>query len=281
MLESTGLYGSSDLRIVDIATGELVTIVPIDQTYFAEGCTFEIIQDDPTAAAATTTKIQIVQLTWKAGEGFVYELELPSTSSLPTSTQLRFVGKFDIDTTTGEGWGVAYHPIRKQYIVSDGSSNLHMWELQGQTPLVGQQPSETIYSFVKVQTLGVTRRFSTNENWSPVDRLNELEWDPYPSLLDTGGGSGIINADDDTILANVWQSDYIVRIRLSDGRITHQYDMTSIKPPNSGDVLNGIAAVLDSSTDPGSSSRSIADAEDQFWITGKWWPLMFRIRLLP
>jgi glutamine cyclotransferase len=283
MIESTGLYSQSDLRVVDIATGNVLTIVPVDSQYFAEGCTFDIVNEftNPVDGTQITT-IQIVQLTWKEREGLVYELDLPfDGTNTPTTTQLRYIGTFDIDTTTGEGWGIAYHPVRKQYVVSDGSSNLHFWELQGQSVAInafGQ--SETKLTFVRVDTIGVTQRFSTSQGWTPVSNLNELEWDPYPSLLDDGG-SLLATNDDDTILANIWKTDYIVRIRLSDGKITHQYDMSSLDRPASASVLNGIAAVKDSSTDPTALYSSVALAQNQYWITGKWWSQMYRIKLLP
>jgi glutamine cyclotransferase len=110
-----------------------------------------------------------------------------------------------------------------------------------------------------VQTLPVTRLLDNSGSWSPVWNLNELEWD----------------AATNTILANVWQTNDIVRIRLEDGKVTHQYDMTQLSRPASADVLNGIASVWDSTTAGGND-----EVQNQFWITGKLWTDMYRIRFL-
>ncbi len=84
----------------------------------------------------------------------------------------------------------------------------------------------------------------------PVPRLNELE---------CAGGA---------VWANVWQTGHIVRIDPSTGRITGVVDasgvLTTQQRAGAG-VLNGIAAV------PGT---------DEFLITGKNWPAMFRVRFV-
>lgn len=80
LYESTGLYGESTLRRVDIDSGEPLESLAIDGSYFAEG--LERVDD------------KLIQLTWKAGDAFVYDL---------ASFEL-------IDTITyeGEGWGLCY-----------------------------------------------------------------------------------------------------------------------------------------------------------------------------
>jgi glutaminyl-peptide cyclotransferase len=84
----------------------------------------------------------------------------------------------------------------------------------------------------------------------PVDQLNELEC--------VGGA----------VYANVWQTDRIVRIDPGSGRVTATIDLTGLLPAadrEGADVLNGIAAI------PGS---------DEFLVTGKLWPTMFRVRFV-
>ncbi|KFU81570.1 glutaminyl-peptide cyclotransferase [Amycolatopsis lurida] len=83
------------------------------------------------------------------------------------------------------------------------------------------------------------------------DQLNELE---------CVGGS---------VYANVWQTDRILRIDAATGRITGEIDASGLLTPgerSSADVLNGIAAV------PGT---------DEFVLTGKLWPRMFRVKFVP
>lgn len=82
----------------------------------------------------------------------------------------------------------------------------------------------------------------------PVRSLNELE---------CAGG---------VVWANVFQTDHIMRINPSTGTVTGVVDASGLfSPQGSGDVLNGIAAI------PGT---------DQFLITGKHWPSLFRVRFV-
>ena len=80
LYESTGLYGFSTLRRVDIESGEPLESLSIDEAYFAEG--LELVDD------------KLIQLTWQAGMAFVYD-----------------VASFDlieIIEYEGEGWGLCY-----------------------------------------------------------------------------------------------------------------------------------------------------------------------------
>jgi glutaminyl-peptide cyclotransferase len=85
----------------------------------------------------------------------------------------------------------------------------------------------------------------------PVRALNELE---------CAGG---------VIWANVFPTDRIVRINPRTGEVSGVVDasgLLSTPPPSTEDVLNGIAAI------PGT---------DEFLVTGKRWPLLFRVRFVP
>lgn len=92
--ESTGLYGSSDIRKVDMDTGNILMQYNLSDEYFGEGMT--IFGD------------RIIQLTWKKQIGFVYDLET-------------FERKDEFYYTT-EGWGLTHDGAR--LIMSDGSSIL-------------------------------------------------------------------------------------------------------------------------------------------------------------
>ncbi|WP_181772004.1 glutaminyl-peptide cyclotransferase [Amycolatopsis pittospori] len=73
----------------------------------------------------------------------------------------------------------------------------------------------------------------------------------------------------DSVYANVWQTDKILRIEAASGRVTGEIDASGLLDQGergSADVLNGIAAV------PGT---------DEFLITGKLWPAMFRVKFVP
>jgi glutaminyl-peptide cyclotransferase len=87
------------------------------------------------------------------------------------------------------------------------------------------------------------------------DNLNELECVP--------GEDGRVQ-----VYANVWQTDRIIRIDPATGRVTATVDLSGLLPEEDRagvDVLNGIAAI------PGT---------DEFLVTGKLWPTMFRVRFV-
>lgn len=93
--ESTGQYGVSELRKVELDTGKVVQRAPVGPGYFAEG--LARVED------------RMVQLTWKEGTAFVWN---PQDPSVPVS-------RFSYD---GEGWGLCFDGER--LIMSDGSANL-------------------------------------------------------------------------------------------------------------------------------------------------------------
>jgi glutamine cyclotransferase len=95
LYESTGLYGSSSLRMVNLKTGKVTKILNLSSQYFAEGIT---IFDD-----------KIYQLTWLENKGFIYNL-----------SNFEMVGQFNYST---EGWGITHDT--EQLIMSDGSENLY------------------------------------------------------------------------------------------------------------------------------------------------------------
>ena len=108
--ESTGLNGRSSLREVDVKSGQVIRILPIDETYFAEGL------------AKVNSKL--IQITWQNGEAFVYDLETFS--------------KEKTFSYEGEGWGLCYDG--KDLYMSDGSATLfkrnpETFEVTGKIPV--------------------------------------------------------------------------------------------------------------------------------------------------
>lgn len=94
LYESTGRYGQSSLRIVELETGNVLRRADLPQQYFAEGL--------------TSHADRLYQLTWKEGVAFVWDpATLERVSEVPYS---------------GEGWGLTSDGQR--LIVSDGSSYL-------------------------------------------------------------------------------------------------------------------------------------------------------------
>ena len=95
LYESTGLNDRSSLRKVDLKTGEVLQMIHVDQTLFAEGL--------------TEWRGALIQLTWRDQLGLVYDLDT-----------FQLLRSFDY---SGEGWGLTHD--EHYLIMSDGSNTLH------------------------------------------------------------------------------------------------------------------------------------------------------------
>jgi glutamine cyclotransferase len=105
--------------------------------------------------------------------------------------------------------------------------------------------------FIDPATMKETGRLPVTDAGRPIERLNELEY---------------VKGE---ILANVWQTERIARISPRDGRVTGWIDLSGLLPPaerTGTDVLNGIAYDA---------------AGDRLFVTGKLWPRVFEIKLVP
>lgn len=150
---------------------------------------------------------------------------------------------FSFTTTRNEGWGITYDPVDRVFWVSDGSAYLHLWNGT---------------DFNELDKIPVSYQMSHQSEPQPLARLNELEWDPITR----------------TVLANVWGQDVIARIDPVTGFTTAVYDCSTLfqNRPASADVFNGIALTYD-------LLRETVD-DKQVWVTGKYWPNTYRIRLV-
>ncbi len=95
LYEGTGLNGASELRLVDLQTGEVLQRHVLSDQYFGEGIT--VLED------------RIYQITWQTQTAFVYDRE--------TFEQ---IGTFAYET---EGWGLTHDGA--SLIMSDGSDQLY------------------------------------------------------------------------------------------------------------------------------------------------------------
>jgi glutamine cyclotransferase len=125
LYEGTGLNGKSSLRKVKLETGEVVQQRPLPDEYFGEGI--------------TDWKNQLIELTWQAQTGFIYNL-----------ATFEFIRTFKYP---GEGWGLTHDGSR--LIMSDGTSTLRFWN---------------------PDTLEETGRLAVMDGETPVTNLNELEF---------------------------------------------------------------------------------------------------------
>ncbi|MGA2345088.1 MAG: glutaminyl-peptide cyclotransferase [Candidatus Sulfotelmatobacter sp.] len=125
LYEGTGREGQSSLRKVRLETGEIVQQVNLEPDLFGEGIT--LLND------------KVIQLTWKSGIGFVYDLN-----------SFRLLRRFSY---SGEGWGLATNG--RELFLSDGTSEIRV--LDG-------------------ETFQEKRRIKVHEGSTAVDQLNELEF---------------------------------------------------------------------------------------------------------
>jgi glutamine cyclotransferase len=110
---------------VDLESGEILQLHSLPPEYFGEGI---VLWED-----------RIIQLTWKSGQGFVYDresFELLDTFQYPT-----------------EGWGITHDGAR--LIMSDGTQTLYFWD---------------------PETFAETGSVDVYAGAGPVTRLNELEY---------------------------------------------------------------------------------------------------------
>jgi len=198
-IESTGQKKKSSIKKVDPMSGEIINQTPLTDDLFGEGC--------------TVYKNEVYQLTWQAGTGIVYDMELNEKR------------RFSYNT---EGWGLT--TVGDSLAMTDGSETIRY-----------MNPRD----FSEVGSIEVY----TDEG--PVTNLNELEY---------------ING---YIYANEYQSENIHVIDPKSGKVLKTIDMSALLTENESekaDVLNGIA---------------YDKAGDRLFVTGKWWPWIFEIKLKP
>jgi len=199
LFESTGRYGRSELRRVDLKSGRVLASRPLAANRFGEG--LALVKD------------RLYQLTWESGIAYTYDAAtLAPRDSFPYP---------------GQGWGLATDGT--SLFMSDGSDSLRV---------------------LSPDKFAVQRVLHVKYNGSPLYKLNEMEY---------------VNGE---LLANVYESNWIVRIDPSSGEVRGVLDFADLFPdrPQPAEVMNGIAIAPDSG---------------QLLVTGKLWPTMFQVRLRP
>ena len=201
LYESTGVYGRSTLRKVELETGRVLQQTALSREYFGEGL--------------TNWGADLVQLTWASNLGFLYD-------------RMNFQVKRTFNYS-GQGWGITHDG--KRLIMSDGTATLR---------------------FLDATTFRETGRLTVREGATPVAQLNELE---------TVRGE---------LYANVWKTDRIARIAPQTGQVTGWID------------LRGLLSEADRATRVGVLNGIAYDARnDRLFVTGKLWPKLFEIKLVP
>jgi len=134
-----------------------------------------------------------------------------------------------VDSVKYPGQGWGLTTDGKQLIMSDGSDSLR---------------------FLEPSTFRVERVVHVRYNDQPIQKLNELEW--------VAG----------EVLANVYESNWIVRIDPQTGTVRETIDFEDLYPKRAGyaEVMNGV---------------SLAPDGKRLLLTGKMWPVLFEVRLKP
>ncbi len=127
LIESTGQYGSSSLRKTNVKTGEIYKKIDIDQKYFAEGI--------------TVFNNQIIQLTWRENQGFIYDVNT-----------LKKIKTFAYNKGM-EGWG----------LTNDGT---YLYQSDGTEKIWKLNPT----------TLEIIDHINVYTNNSKIKSVNELEY---------------------------------------------------------------------------------------------------------
>jgi glutamine cyclotransferase len=106
--------------------------------------------------------------------------------------------------------------------------------------------------FLDPESFHELREITVKDHLNPVDKLNELEY---------------IHGE---IYANIWYTDRIARISPATGQVLGWIDLTGLLTPaehtDPDAVLNGIAWDA---------------AHDRLFVTGKLWPKLFEIKVVP
>lgn len=206
LFESTGRQAhpggdvvyESDLRRVDLATGEVIQRADAPGTVFAEGL--------------TKVGDELIQLTWQDQVAFYWDAE-----------SFEFIREVAYE---GQGWGLCFDG--EHLIMSDGSSTLF---------------------FRDPATFDLIGQVAVTQSGTQIASLNELE------------------CVDGKVWANIYRTDFVVRIDPSTGFVDGIVDASALEQPRTmpTEVLNGIAW----------------DPETQTWLmTGKFWPTMYRVRFV-
>jgi glutamine cyclotransferase len=144
LFESTGRRGSSSLRRVDIASGDVLQRHDLDDEYFGEGLARV---DD-----------RLIQLTWQENVAFVYDAE-----------SFDQIGTFSYE---GEGWGLCHDGQR--LVMCDGTATLVFRDEDSFEPVgevVVRRSGEPVAALNELECVG--RRVYANVFGS--DRIVEID----------------------------------------------------------------------------------------------------------
>lgn len=227
------------------------------------GATFEIIETIPHDPEAFTQGLEfdgdrLFESTGLFGESTIREVN-PQTGSVIASVDLAEVfgeGLTIVDDTVIQlTWldGTAYrYDLDTLDQVASYSYDGEGWGLCDDGAQLVMSNGSSSLQFRDRQTFELLSTVDVEFNNSPVEELNELE---------------CVNG---MVWANIWKSSLIIEVDPATGKVTTVLNARTLTPPSvegsSSKVLNGIA---------------YDDRDGTYLITGKQWPVMYRVRLEP
>lgn len=163
-------------------------------------------------------------------EGLLYQLTF-TTGIVIVSDAKTLVDTGGRFTYEGEGWGLCAAEALdgEPFVMSNGSAELTIRDPE---------------TFAVLRTVTVV-----DGSGRPVELLNELE------------------CVGNMVLANIWKSDLVISIDITDGTVVGVLDLSALGPENADpnrDVLNGIAFRPETGT---------------YLVTGKLWPSLYELKL--
>ncbi len=226
---------------------KVLATYPHDPTAFTEGL---FLADD-----------HFYESSGQYGQSTIREVD-PTTGKVLESTSLpaedfaegiALVGDHVLQLTWREGSGFIYDratlKVTGTFTYTDEGWGMcydgsHLYTSDGSDEIT-QRASDTLESIS-----AVTVRYQG----LPVDQINELE------------------CVGDTIYANVWHTDEILRIDKATGTVTGLIDASGLLTADQRKSLTSPEAVL--------NGIAYDAADDTFYITGKLWPWMFKVQFV-
>ena len=224
-------------------TYEVIHSWPHDRKAFTEGLVYrngDILESDGLYGQSTLREVDL-----ETGR-ILKRITIPSRYF---AEGLAVIGDKAYELTWKRGVGFIYNvdtfaKLGEFHYAGEG------WGLANDGPLLVMSDGTDRIRFIDPKDFRVVRSIHVTASGQPVYRINELEW---------------VRGE---IFANVWQTDWVLRIDPSNGTVLGIVDLSGLLPwtewaPGT-DVLNGIAY------DP---------AGGRLFVTGKNWPKLFEVRL--
>ena len=203
LYESTGLYGASTLRQVDLRTGSVLRAVNVGSQYFGEG--------------ATIFQGKIFQLTWQSQTAFVYD-----------ATTFALLGQFFY---SGEGWGLTHDD--HYLIMSDGTSQIRFVDPATfhtmKTISVHDQQGTPLMNINELEYINgeIYANVWLTDSVARIDPVSGqiVGWVDFTGLLPAGTNADVLNgiAYDEAnghllVTGKFWP--YLFEVRLIDGTVS-------------------------------------------------------------